>query len=900
MNHTTVEQLLADEGFVAWYRHTDEQEIERWNHWIAASPENQLLAEEAIQWLTTFAYLEESDVRATSSLQKDKETLLYKINQFIDGRADDRSAVPVSRHQPKVNYLPMIRSYFKIAGRNLQKNRIYSVINILGLSLGMAVTLLIGLWVWDELSFNKYHRNYRDIAFVLQRTTGDHRTFVDGSMPPPLGDALRHYYGSKFQHIAMMSGNGQHNISAGEKKFFQYGSFMGKEAPDMLTLRMKKGSRNGLQDPYSVLLSGGLARSLFGDEDPMGKTVKIDNRIGVKVTGVYEDMPRNSDFGDVAFILPWDLFTSEWKWVKDGKDNWNFNSFMAVVQIAPHTDMEKVSWDIRNFRKQVDPDPDVQKSQLFLWPMSRWHLYGHFDDNGLNTDGQIRYVRLFGAIGVFVLLLACINFMNLSTARSEKRAREVGIRKAIGSVRRQLIFQFLSESTLVALLAFLSALVVVQAALPWFNQLAGKNMTILWNNPWFWLIGAGFSLVTGIIAGSYPAFYLSSFRPVKVLKGEFKAGKYAALPRRILVVVQFSVSVLLAGGTVIVFRQIQYAKNRPVGFDRNGLLSIPMTTGDIYKNYDAARNELLASRMVTEVAESQGPLTDNWVGNNDFEWKGKDPRNRQSFSIVGATIGYGKTIGWELVAGRDFSTAFPGDSSKIILNQAAVKAMGFKDPIGEIVRWGKKDYTVLGVIKDVIMQSPYSPVQPAVFYVLPEPGNFVNIKIAPHVSPGAALKKIQEVFERYNPAAPFVYKMAGDEFARKFGDEERIARLAAVFATLAIFISCLGLFGLAAFMAEQRTKEIGIRKVLGASVYILWRMLSKEFVYLVLLSCCIAIPLAWYFLDKWLQQFDYRVRITWNIFALVATGAMLLALVTVSYQSIRAALANPVRSLRSE
>ncbi|HVW58502.1 MAG TPA: ABC transporter permease, partial [Puia sp.] len=646
----------------------------------------------------------------------------------------------------------MLSSYIKIAGRNLQKNRVYSVINILGLSMGMAVTLLIGLWVWDELSFNKYHRNYRDIAQVLQRSTGDNGTFVNSSMPPPLGEALHRYYGSKFQHIAMFSGNGQHNISAGEKKFFQYGGFMGKEGPDMLTLRMEKGTRKGLQDPYSILLSDKMAKSLFGDDDPMGKTVMIDNRVGVKVTGVYEDIPKNCELSDAAFILPWDLFISEWKWVKDGKDNWNFNAFGVLVQVAPHMDMEKVSWEIRNLRRQLDPDPDIRKTQLFLWPMSRWHLYDHFDDKGLNTDGQIRYVRLFGAIGVFVLLLACINFMNLSTARSEKRAKEVGIRKAIGSVRRQLIIQFLSESTLVALLAFLIALVIVQTTLPWFNRLSGKNMTILWGHPWFWIIGVGFSLLTGIIAGSYPAFYLSSFRPVKVLKGEFRAGRYAALPRRILVVVQFSVSVLLAGGTVIVFSQIQYAKDRPVGFDRKGLLSIPMTTGDIYKNYDAARNELLAGRMVTEVSESQGPLTENWVGNNDFEWKGKDPRDRQGFSVVSATIGYGKTIGWELVAGRDFSTAFAGDSSKIILNQAAVKAMGLKDPVGEIVRWGKKDYTVIGVIKDVIMQSPYFPVRPTVFSVLPEPGNFVNIKIAPNISPGIALKKIQEVFERYNPA----------------------------------------------------------------------------------------------------------------------------------------------------
>jgi ABC-type antimicrobial peptide transport system permease subunit len=795
----------------------------------------------------------------------------------------------------------MLGSYIKIAGRHLRKNRVYSFINILGLSMGMAVTLLIGLWVWDELSFNHYHSNYKDIAMVLQRDVANGHVYVGGSQPAILGDGLRRSYGSRFAHIVMSSGDGNHNISFGDKKFFQLGSFMGEEAPDMLSLRMERGAHNGLQERHSVLLSSRLARSLFGEADPMGKTVMIDNRVGVKVTGVYEDIPVNSEFSKTAFILPWDLFTSEWKWVKDGKDNWDFNAFTAMVQLAPHEDIDKVSREIRNLKNEADPGAKEKYGELFLFPMSRWHLYDNFNDRGMNDGGQIKYVRLFGAIGIFVLLLACINFMNLSTARSEKRAREVGIRKAIGSVRQQLIFQFLSESTVVALLAFVISLLLVQMALPLFNQLAGKEMHILWNNPWFWTAGLGFSLMTGVIAGSYPAFYLSSFRPVKVLKGEFKAGRFAAYPRRVLVIVQFTVSVLLVGGTVIVFQQIQYAKDRPVGFDRKGLLSIPMTTGDIYKNYDAARTELLTSRMVTEVSESQGPLTANWVGTDDVQWTGMNVNEKHGFAEVGATIGYGKAIGWQMVAGRDFSTQYPTDSNKIIINQAAAKVFGVKDPIGMTVRLhGKKDFTVLGVVKDVIMQSPYQAIPPTIFYVLAEPGNFVIVKIAPNVSASAAMKKIQSTFERYNPAAPFMYTFADEDFAKKFGDEERIARLAAIFATLAILISCLGLFGLASFLAEQRTKEIGIRKVLGATVFILWRMLSREFVLLVVVSCCIAIPLTWHFLDSWLQQFEYRISISWMLFLVVGMGALLLALATVSYQAVRAALANPVKSLRSE
>ncbi|HVU59120.1 MAG TPA: ABC transporter permease [Puia sp.] len=794
----------------------------------------------------------------------------------------------------------MVGNYIKIAARHLRKNRIYSFINILGLSMGMAVTLLIGLWVWDELSFNKYHSHYNDIAMVLQRNVANGNIYVQGSHPAILGEGLRRSYGSKFAHIVMNSGDGNHNISFGDKKFFQLGSFMGEEAPDMLSLRMEKGAHNGLRERYSILLSSRLARSLFGDEDPMGKTVMIDHRVGVRVTGVYENMPVNSDFSTTSFILPWDLYTSEWSWVKDNKDSWDFNAFRAMVQLAPHEDMEKVSREIRNLKNEADPGAREKYGDIFLFPMARWHLYDNFNDQGINDGGQIRYVRLFSVIGAFVLLLACINFMNLSTARSEKRAREVGIRKAIGSIRRQLVLQFLSESTVVALIAFVIALLLVEIVLPMFNQLAGKDMHILWSNPWFWTAGVGFCLMTGVIAGSYPAFYLSSFRPVKVLKGEFKAGRFAAYPRRILVVVQFTVSVLLAGGTVLVFQQIQYAKDRPVGFDRKGLLSIPMTTGDIYGNYNTARNELLASRMVTEVSESQGPLTANWVGTDEVLWTGMNVNEKHGFAEVAATIGYGKAIGWQLVAGRDFSTQYASDSNKIIINQAAAKVLGVKDPIGMMIRVHKKDFTVLGVVKDIIMQSPYATVPPTLFSILGEPGNFVVVKIAPNVSAGDAMKKIRSVFERYNPAAPFIYTFADEDFARKFGDEERIGRLAAVFATLAILISCLGLFGLASFMAEQRTKEIGIRKVLGATVFILWRMLSREFVLLVVISCCIAIPLTWHILDKWLRQFNYRISISWVLFLVVGMGALLLALVTVSYQAVRAALANPVKSLRSE
>lgn len=793
----------------------------------------------------------------------------------------------------------MFRNYLKIAVRNLLKQKSTSFINIFGLAMGMAVALLIGLWIWDELQYDRYHDNSGSIAQVWQHYSKGDEAGVGSSVPVPLGPALRNAYGSEFKHIIESSGNGTHNISSGDKKFSQQGYFMEAGAPEMLSLRMLSGSLDGLKDPASIMLSATLARSLFGNDNAMDKIVRIDNRLNVKVTGVYEDLPGNTSFKDMSFLAPWELYVTKWKWVSDMKNEWNNNITDLYVQIAPHTDMKTVSAKIAGLKRQFDKEDDGVTQSLFLHPMRKWHLYANFE-NGVNTGGQIRFVWLFGTIGLFVLLLACINFMNLSTARSEKRAKEVGIRKAVGSVRGQLIRQFFSESILVALLAFVLSLQIVLLTLPWFNQVADKHITIPWNNGWFWLAGICFSLFTGFIAGTYPAFYLSSFQPIKVLKGTFHAGRYAALPRKVLVVLQFSVSVLLISGTAIVYKQIQYAKDRPVGYDRNGLLSVQMTTPQIYENYKMLRRELLDGGAATYVAVSQGPLSNIWSWHGGFEWTGRSPSAENGFATIGVGHDYGKALGWQFLEGRDFSEDLATDSTGMILNEAAAKYMGLKHPVGEVITWMNKRYTVLGVVKDVIMTSPYDPVPRTIFYILPEPGNFINIKLNPALGTSEALKKIAGAFQKHNPAAPFEYKFADDEYAKKFGEEERIGKLATFFAALAILISCLGLFGLASFMAEQRTKEIGIRKVLGASAFNLWRMLSKDFAILVLLSCCIATPLAWYFLQQWLEKYEYHTTITWWIFGGVGAGAMLIALLTVSYQSTKAALSNPVKSLRSE
>jgi ABC-type antimicrobial peptide transport system permease subunit len=467
-------------------------------------------------------------------------------------------------------------------------------------------------------------------------------------------------------------------------------------------------------------------------------------------------------------------------------------------------------------------------------------------------------------------------------------------------MRSQLVGQFLCESVLMTFLAFIVSIALVQLSLQLFNELADKKMSFPWSNFTFWLLASGFILVTGIIAGSYPAFYLSGFNPVQVLKGTFHAGRSASLPRKVLVTVQFTVSIILIIGTIIVFRQIQYARNRPVGYNREGLLTIETLTQNIHNHYTAVRNDLLNTGVVAEMAESSSPATDLNNEQSNFEWKGKEPNKTVAFGTVGISHEFGKTVGWQIKEGRDFSREYGSDAMGFVINEAARKAMGLKNPIGETVRWMGYNFTIIGVVKDMVMKSPYDPVNPTIFFLAPWWINVVNIKMKPGVGINDALIKIEEVFKKYNPDEPFDYKFVDEEYAKKFSDEKRLGRLATVFAILAIFISSLGLFGLASFVAEQRTKEIGVRKVLGASVFNLWKLLSKDFVSLVIISLLIAAPTAYYFMYNWLQSYQYRTDISWWIFAAAGVGALLITLLTVSFQAIKAAIANPVKSLRTE
>jgi putative ABC transport system permease protein len=803
------------------------------------------------------------------------------------------------RKGQNLNHYDMYKSYFKIGWRNLVKNKGYSFINVGGLALGMTVAMLIGLWIYDELSFDKYHQHYHDLVQVMQHQTFDGMQETSVAIPRPLENELRKQYGNDFIRLSMASWINAHILGFGEQKISKSGNFVQADFPEMLSLHMIEGTRDGLRDPASVLLSASTAKALFGTSEPLNQLIKIDNKLDVKVTGIYEDLPYNSTFRAYEFISSWELYVTSEPWIKVAEQQWENNSFQMFAQVSPQADVGQISEKIKNVKAKNSEKEAVYKPEIFLNPMRNWHLRSEWS-NGKNIGGKIQLVWLFGIIGGFVLLLACINFMNLSTARSEKRAKEVGIRMAIGSVRSQLINQFLSESFLVVVLAFVASIAMATALLPWFNVLADKKIEISWTNPTFWIISLCFIIMTSMVAGSYPSLYLSSFQPINVLKGTFKAGRFASLPRKILVVIQFTVSVTLIIGTIIVYKQIQFTKNRPLGYNDDGLVMMEMMSPDFYGKYDVLRTELKSAGAIEEMSESSSPLTGVWSNSNEFKWKGKDPNRQEHFGTIFITPEYGKTVGWNIKEGRDISGEFPSDSAAIIINEAAAKYMNLKDPIGMEIEWYNQKFHVVGVVSNMVAESPYSPVRQTIYMVNYGNVNWINLKLNPARSAHESMVTIESVFKKIIPSAPFEYKFVNDDYAQKFNAEQRVGKLAAVFGILAVFISCLGLFGLASFVAEQRTKEIGIRKVLGASVSGLWKMLSLDFIALVVTACVIAIPIAYYSLQQWLQQYSYHTDIPWWIFAGSALGAIAITLLTVSYQSIKAALANPVKSLRSE
>jgi ABC-type antimicrobial peptide transport system permease subunit len=784
----------------------------------------------------------------------------------------------------------MFKTYLKIAWRNIWRNKGFSITNLSGLTIGMTCTILILLWVHDELNWDKFHSNHKNIYQVLVNRNFNGEITTDKSAPFPLAAAIKSNF-PEIKHSTVDDYGSDNVLKYNETIIKRRGITATPDYAKLFQWKFVKGNAaTALINPENIVLTQSTAKALFGEEEPVGKIIRVNNNTNRTVSAVLQDPPSNSTI-QFNMIVPFDASSD---FVKQASTDW-VNCFTETfVEVQPGTDITALNKKISTLANSRGEGKDFV---YFLHPMDKWRLYSDFE-NGINTGGMIAYVKLFTIIAIIILLIACVNFMNLSTAKSEKRAKEVGIRKTLGSERRQLLLQFYSESLIFSLIAFLFSVAAVYLILPSFNALVNKQLSLDVVSPLFLGVAFAMILLTGLIAGSYPALYLSSFNPIKVLKGSFLAGRRATLPRKVLVVLQFGISVLLISSTILVYQQIQHVKNRDLGYNPDNLISIP-SSPDANRNAEVIRNELLQSNLVASITRTSSPVTEIWNFTPAPDWKGKPQNTDLIMTAMRSDADFGKTIGTKLLQGRDFMNV-PADSTAILLNKAAVEVMQLKDPIGMQMRYGPQTYTVIGVTENVVMSSPYAPVMPMMVMLDKQRGGFFLLRLKDGVKPQAALAKIESIFKKHNPEYPFDYSFVDQQFNQKFVTEDLIGRLTNIFAGLAIFICCLGLSGLTSFTIEKRFKEIGIRKVLGASVQQVLYLVSKEFLFLVLLAALISIPVTWWLLNNWLQGYEYRVNISIWLFVGSCTGVLLLTLIVVWLNSLRAALANPAKSLRSE
>lgn len=789
----------------------------------------------------------------------------------------------------------MLKNYLKITWRSLLRQKAFSLINIIGLAIGMASAALILFWVQNEFSYDQFHTKKDRLYQVYNRSVFDGKLWCWGTTPKIMAKTLKQDY-SQIEEVTHTTG-GNFLFTVGEKRLNIDGMFTDQGFLNIFSFPLVSGNQStALKNNNSIVITEKLSKKLFGNDNAMGKVIKIDSNAYFTVTGVMKDLPNNTLF-NFEYLIPWTYL----KKIGGDDPNWGNNSCQTWALVKPNVTEEAANKSIINITRTHSNVKDID---VFLHPARKWRLYSNFDQKGHVSGGRIAIVKTFSIIAAFILLIACINFMNLSTARSEKRAREVGIRKVVGALRGSLISQFLGESILVAFISGAFALLIVQLSMSGFNLLTDKHLFVPYGNPWFWLASIGFIVFTGAISGSYPALYLSSFRPVSVLKGTFKAANALIAPRKLLVVVQFTFAVVLIICTIIVRQQLQYAQDRDTGYKKNNLVYV-MMTGNMDKHFKLIKNELLSSGAASAVSKTSAPVTKGWSDSWDFLWAGKDISKKIDFNVFNTDGDLAKTMGLKIVEGRDIDAKnYPTDSTAILLNEAAVKIMGFKNPIGQIVKRGEapnyQELQVVGVVKDFILQSPYEPIKAMIIQGPKSWFNVIHFRLNNTNSTADNLKRAEKVFKKYNPDYPFEYNFIDQDYARKFGDEQRIQTLAGLFAGLTIIISCLGLFGLAAYMAQNRIKEIGVRKVLGASVLGVTALLSKDFLKLVFVSLFIASPIAWYFMSKWLGDYNYRISISIWVFVSAALVTIVISLITISFQTIKAAIANPVKSLRSE
>ncbi|HJP63850.1 MAG TPA: ABC transporter permease [Mucilaginibacter sp.] len=786
----------------------------------------------------------------------------------------------------------MIKNYFKIAWRNLSRNRGFTVTNLLGLTIGLTCTIFIFLWVSDEITFDKFNPNYKTIYQVIANRDFKNNIFTDRNMVFPLANALEGT-NPQIKNAVFTSHPQSFVFSYKQTKLKKSGLYTGGRYFDMFPWKFVKGNAaTAFKDPASIVLTVSAAKAFFGTEDPINKTVKMidNNNQLVKVTAVVADPPGNST-QQFDYIMPYNYSDPQ---VKANMQRWSGSSWDVFIQTTDNPNLVQLNKYVTDVMFKHNQD---KISTYFAFPMAKWHLYSDFKD-GKNIGGMIEYVRLFTIIAIIILLIACVNFMNLSTARSEKRAKEVGIRKTLGSDKRQLVIQFFFESIILVVIAFVFSIIIVFLLLPSFNLLVSKQLHLDLYQPLFWIGAVTIIIFTGAVAGSYPALYLSSFNPVQVLKGTFLAGKKAIAPRRVLVVVQFVGSILLISATVIVYQQIQHVKTRNLGYDQGNLIMMP-STASTDKNFSSIKQDLLKTGLINNVTRTSSPITDIWWRSGPPDWDGKPADANIIFSCLTADVDFTKTMGIKMLQGNDFS-GMPSDSASVMLNKAAIDAMRLKNPVGKQLRYGGAKLTVIGVIDNVVMTSPYTPVDPLMVFSDHKNSSYITVKLKQGTQLQSALTMLQNQYKQYSPSDLFEYQFVDQEFGKKFATEELISKITNIFAGLAIFICCIGLAGLASFTIEKRIREIGIRKVLGATVQQLLALISKEFLKLVMIAFVIAVPVTWWLMNNWLNKYDYHINISIWLFGMVGVLVLLLTLVVVCLNTIGAAMANPVKSLRSE
>ncbi|MEM9855830.1 MAG: ABC transporter permease [Bacteroidota bacterium] len=821
----------------------------------------------------------------------------YQVLNYLRPFAIKKYKSKLSALKRAQNLITMYKNYFKLHWRNLVNNKGFSFINISGLAVGMAVALMIGIWIQYEIGYDKYHPEYDRIAQVYQNQTFESDIETWQGQALQLAPALHEDYPNLFEHAVTSSYNNSYIFKVGDKVLNKRGIFIQDGGADILAIEMVEGSRDALKDYASILISESFAESFFDGESPIGKSVMMPNKKLLKVAGVYKNIKGNTKFDEIDYIGSWGFYDEMRN--LEGRVGWGASWFRVFVKLKEDVNMESASLAIKDVKlRRAGEDDQRFKPEIFLHPMSKWHLYGEYK-NGVNTGGKIDAIWLFGIIGSFVLVLACINFMNLSTARADKRAKEIGIRKSLGSLKSQLIGQYYSESLFITTLSYIAAILLTILALPYFENLFNTMLSIPWQSWEFWTASLAFIIFTSLLSGSYPALMLSSFSPVKSLKKESKAGKGAL--RRALVVFQFSISIILIIGTMVINQQIQHAKNRPLGYDTDGVVTTFLQSSDEIKNYEIFKNQVLDKNLASALTLSESTVTNTYINNSGFNWEGKPAGMQDTFVTNGVDYDFGKVVNWEIVQGRDFNKDLASDSMSIIVNQTAVSYLGFDEPLGKTLDAFGGKLTIIGVVKDLLNQGAYEPTKQTIYYYdFVGRSSVVSIKLNPKINISTALLEIEQVFKSINPESPFDYSFSSDRLKRKYQDEERMSSLAMIASIITIFISSLGIFAMAAFLAERKSKEISIRKILGASVSKIWVLLSKEFALLIVLAGIISTPIAFYLMQEWLADYNYRTTLPWWVFGLGILIAFTITVITISYQTIKAALVNPIDTLRSE